>query len=187
MVAPLQPELVIWGLLTLCSLSQAQSRSGSCSRALQAPPALRCPVQSQAGLLLLCSGSLWGPAGRSTGEDTGRQEGRRDLHLPVYPLSQQQPCTPQHLSSQEQTKPRESCCLASFRTSRISHLTSLRRSWGPTAGSCEDPPGLSSSPAGLPAAASQLLLLRFLCSLVIFLALQWLFNQLSTFKISQFT
>lgn len=187
MVAPLQCELGLWGLLTLLSLGEAQARSVGHAAVLSRPQArLLCGVQSRARLtvLLLCSGSPGALPAGAPDEDTRRPEGRRNLHLPSTrcPSSSPAPLS----NSAVKNKPSPGGPVA-WLLSELAASASPHHFGAP--GVPEQPP-VRSTRAVLStgrAAGSCFSHLLPLCSLVSFLALQWLFNQLSTFKISQFT
>lgn len=153
---------------------------------LQTQPAPWCAAQNQAA----CAAALRQPPLRpcrwgAWGEDTGGREQRRGLHLPVHPLSQRQPLTLRPPASQQPS---------TGQVQAVLFLGFLQNFWDqpphtppellrPHSNPPSDPPGPSSSLAGLP----QLLLtvttsVSPQCSLVIFSVLQWLFNQLSILK-----
>lgn len=153
-------------------------------------PSLLCGVRPRARLTvrLLCRGSLWGPAGGSTGPGHQKAGGEKALapsRLPAVPAAALQPPA----SQQSRTNQAQGVLLLGFFQNfqnQPPHIPS--ELLGSHSSLPSDPPGCPLHQQG----CRQLLLTVTAavlpqCSLVIFLALQWLFNQLSTFKISQFT
>lgn len=172
MVAPPQCELGLWGLLTLLSLGEAQARSAGHAAGLSRPHAACSAASSpEPGRLRCSSAAAPLPAG-APDEDSRRPEGRRDLHLPSTRCPSSSPAPPSNSAVEDKPSPGGPAAwlLSELPASASSHPFGAP---GSHSSLPSDPPGLSSPPAGLPAAASHS---HCRCVTCVPLLASWLFS-----------